>query len=120
MKIKTLNIAILALSLSALVACKDENKETEATPANGPVEKTNNPKTTAALNPVHGEAGHRCDLPVGAPLDQASNATIQQNSTTINSNVSPVRVQGTQVAAKNPAHGQPGHDCSIPVGADLN
>ena len=120
MKIKTFNIAILALSLSAMVACKDETKEVEATPANSEVETTDNSKTMAALNPVHGAAGHRCDLPVGAPLDQASTTTIQQSNTTINPNVSPVRVNGGDTPAKNPAHGQPGHDCSIPVGADLN
>lgn len=121
MKIRTLNIAILALSLSALVSCKDEKKEIEATPANSNVETTSNPKTTAALNPVHGEPGHRCDIPVGTPLDQAASTNLQQtNTTTINPNVSPVRVNGGDTPAKNPAHGQPGHDCSIPVGADLN
>jgi len=119
MKIKILNIAILALSLNAMVACKEEKKETEATPANSKIETTDNPKTTAALNPVHGQPGHRCDLPVGAPLDQAASTQIQQTST-INTNVSPVRVQNGGTPNINPPHGQPGHDCSKPVGSDLN
>ena len=118
MKTRTLNIAILALSLSAMVACKEEKKE--VAPANNEVEATDNTKTTAALNPVHGAAGHRCDLPVGAPLDQAASTSIQQNNTSINPNVSPVRVQGGDTPTINPPHGEPGHDCSKPVGANLN
>ncbi len=121
MKKRLLNSTIIALSLSVMIACKEEKKETEASPANSEVETTDNPKTTAALNPVHGQPGHRCDLPVGAPLDQAASTSLQQtNTTTINPNVSPVRVDGGDTPSKNPPHGQPGHDCSIPVGADLN
>ncbi|WP_026837106.1 hypothetical protein [Gillisia sp. JM1] len=121
MKKRLLNSTIIALSLIVMIACKEEKKETEASPANLEVETTDNPKTTAALNPVHGQPGHRCDLPVGAPLDQAASTSLQQtNTTTLNPNVSPVRVDGGVTPTKNPAHGQPGHDCSKPVGADLN
>lgn len=119
MKIRILNIAIVALSLSAMVACKEEKKETDATPVNSELEATDNSKTTAALNPVHGEPGHRCDLPVGAPLDQAASTQVQQSSA-VSPNVSPVRVQGGDTPNINPPHGQPGHDCSKPVGSDLN
>ncbi len=121
MKTRALNIAILALSLSAMVACKDEKKETE--PAKDQVETTETTeasKTTAALNPEHGAPGHRCDLPVGAPLDQAASSSMQQTNTTINTNVSPVRVQGGDTPTINPPHGEPGHDCSKPVGSELN
>lgn len=120
MKTRTLNIALIALSLSAVIACKEEKKEADVTPANPQVENTTTTKTTAALNPAHGQAGHRCDLPVGAPLDQAAGTSVQQTNSTLNPNVSPVRVQGGDTPAKNPPHGQPGHDCSKPVGADLN
>ncbi|RKS55546.1 hypothetical protein BC962_0510 [Gillisia mitskevichiae] len=120
MRNRLLNITIIALSLSTMIACKDENKEVEASPANLEVEAKDNSKTTAALNPVHGEPGHRCDLPVGAPLDQAASTSLQQNGTIQNPNVSPVRVNGGDTPAVNPPHGQPGHDCSKPVGADLN
>jgi len=76
----------------------------------------------AALNPAHGQPGHRCDIAVGAPLD--SKPTQQ----TINATPQPVAVaqQPTQSVASgggvglNPAHGQPGHRCDIAVGAPLN
>ena len=119
MKIKILNIAVVALSLSAMVACKEEKKEAEAITDNSKVEAIDNSKTTAALNPVHGQPGHRCDIPVGAPLDQAASTQVQQTST-MNPNVSPVRVQGGDNPRINPPHGEPGHDCSKPVGSDLN
>ncbi len=77
-----------------------------------PVLKPNPAK--AALNPKHGEPGHRCDIPVGAPLDakpatapniiQAAAPPVQQSAST----------------APNPKHGEPGHRCDIPVGAPLN
>ncbi len=118
MKTRILNVAILALSLSAMIACKDEKKEVE--PVNDSVEATDNSKTTAALNPVHGEPGHRCDIPVGTPLDQPATTNLQQTNTTINPNVSPVRVQGGDTPTINPPHGEPGHDCSKPVGSELN
>ncbi|TMI61562.1 MAG: hypothetical protein E6H07_18750 [Bacteroidetes bacterium] len=75
------------------------------------------------LNPPHGQPGHDCTIAVGQPL----------KSTT--TNVSPiVNTQPTQAAQTttaptskpvagqprlNPAHGQPGHDCSIGVGMPL-
>lgn len=116
MKIKSISLAILAISLSLLTSCKDEKKET---PANSNIEIQENSKTTAALNPVHGAPGHRCDIPVGAPLDQAASAnTVQQSNPTISSDVSPVWAN-KPAPVKNPPHGQPGHDCAVPVGADL-
>lgn len=66
------------------------------------------------LNPAHGQPGHRCELPVGAPL--TGNASAQTPTT--------IPVATTQQAAPagltlNPAHGQPGHRCDLPVGAPL-
>jgi len=66
------------------------------------------------LNPAHGQPGHRCELPVGAPL--TGNASTQTPTT--------IPVAATQPAAPagltlNPAHGQPGHRCDLPVGAPL-
>lgn len=121
MKIRKLSLGIIALSLVAFTSCKDEEKQ-EATPAQNQVENTtNNSGTTASLNPAHGQPGHRCDIPVGADLNQASgNVQMQQSTNTVNPNVSPVRVNSsTATPAKNPPHGQPGHDCTKPVGADL-
>ena len=89
---------------------------------------------TGTPNPAHGEPGHRCDIPVGSPLStvaapvpapqptqpaQPFNAAPQPTFTT------PVNVQpsspapGTATGKVNPAHGEPGHDCAVPVGSPL-
>lgn len=61
-------------------------------------------KTAPGMNPAHGQPGHRCDIPVGSPLNAPSaKATTPQTP-----------------PGMNPAHGQPGHRCDIAVGAPLN
>lgn len=114
---------ILMASSAIFISCKDENKAAEpATTSQTETTTSESSSTTAALNPSHGEPGHRCDIPVGAPLDQASSVnTAQQQKAATSSSVSPVRVNGASATpTKNPPHGQPGHDCAVPVGADLN
>lgn len=71
------------------------------------------------LNPQHGLPDHRCDLPVGAPLPKGSAATTTPTPAQpqINPNVSPIRVNKNPTV--NPPHGEPGHNCAIPVGAPL-
>jgi hypothetical protein len=71
------------------------------------------------LNPAHGQPGHRCDIQVGAPLNSAP-ANPVQPTTIVTPQSGPVLNQpaGSQVRL-NPAHGEPGHDCSIPVGQPL-
>lgn len=114
MKVRIISLAILALGVSLMVSCKDEEKK-EVTPAQTEVNSTNsNAKTTASLNPEHGQPGHRCDIPVGTPLDQAKTL----NTAPVSTGVSPVWSKNA-APVKNPPHGQPGHDCSVPVGADL-
>src|SRR6187402_3975463 len=87
-------------------------------------------KAGVALNPQHGQPGHRCDIAVGAPLN-APATNIQPNvsatppatssSTTTNTNVQKVLPQAnTSTTALNPKHGEPGHRCDIAVGAPLN
>lgn len=79
---------------------------------------------SAGLNPAHGQPGHRCDIAVGAPLSSAPAATPQQPAVVQST---PVATQAVPAAAPtnvtapgmNPPHGQPGHDCSIAVGAPL-
>lgn len=66
-------------------------------------------------NPAHGLPHHRCDLPVGAPLADASGAAVP---------VAVPQPQNPQQAAPaglkvNPPHGQPGHRCDLQVGAPL-
>lgn len=91
----------------------------------------------AGMNPAHGEPGHRCDIAVGAPLNSppsaqpAINMTPQTQSMPVTSmppsisSPSPVppapSTSGPAVTAPgmNPPHGEPGHDCSIAVGAPL-
>ena len=83
-------------------------------------------KSTAGLNPAHGQPGHRCDISVGAPLDSKPNqpTTITQpavnNPPPLPINVNPQPVTQKVAAGMNPAHGQPGHRCDIAVGAPLN
>lgn len=118
MKLKNISLAIIALGVSLMVSCKDEEKN-EATPAQTEVEAANsNTETTASLNPQHGQPGHRCDIPVGAPLDQAAGNSNTQNTTPASTTISPVW-SSDAAPVKNPPHGQPGHDCAVPVGADL-
>lgn len=76
----------------------------------------------AGLNPPHGEPGHDCAIAVGAPLNgsPAANSPQPTASPTMSFPTpapSPVSVQGGP--RLNPAHGQPGHDCAVQVGAPL-
>ena len=66
---------------------------------------------TAALNPAHGQPGHRCDLAVGAPLNSAPSAASVKPGTA---------AAPASSSNLNPAHGQPGHRCDLAVGAPLN
>lgn len=117
MKLRIISLTIIALGVSLMVSCKDEAKN-EANPAQTEAESTN-ANTTAKLNPEHGQPGHRCEIPVGAPLDQAAgNTTTIQTPPPVSTGVSPVWSSGA-APVKNPPHGQPGHDCAVPVGADL-
>ncbi len=85
---------------------------------------------SSAPNPAHGQPGHRCDIAVGAPLNSAatipSQPKVQQtvSATPASTVVTPAAPAASAISADpnaklNPAHGQPGHDCSIAVGAPL-
>jgi hypothetical protein len=93
-------------------------------------------KVGKGMNPSHGQPGHRCDIPVGAPLNspvaakQTTTSTAQSGSTSQTFNVSPPANNNavpallstetpTVAEGMNPAHGQPGHRCDIAVGAPL-
>lgn len=84
------------------------------------------------LNPPHGQPGHRCDIPVGAPLNskpaqpQPTEVAAQPQVVQQQVVVDPQQAQqhtGTTEAGfsgkPNPPHGQPGHRCDIAVGATL-
>lgn len=95
-------------------------------------------KVAKGMNPSHGQPGHRCDIPVGAPLNSpkasttaTTSAPSQGGSFSEKITVTPPPANstvpallstetGNQVAeGMNPAHGQPGHRCDIPVGQPL-
>lgn len=144
-KIHLLGFAVVAL---AFASCGETKKEpvTEPTPQ---IETTDQNMTTSsepvavettdvnsaeALNPAHGQPGHRCDIPVGAPLSTpagGNQANIPTQGTPAPSDNQPFLVndgakQAPTAAAStlpsgtlNPAHGQPGHRCDIQVGQPL-
>lgn len=104
-----------------------QNTQVQSTPAQQTTVQQNPAATSAApatsdakLNPAHGMPGHRCDIPVGSPLNAAATVT-PATIPAVNSPVSaPLPKAQPQTNAKlNPPHGQPGHDCAIPVGQPL-
>lgn len=84
-----------------------------------------------ALNPEHGQPYHRCDIPVGAPINSAPPAAagspvVTQNAPKTNnfntSPMAPAQNSGTVAGPKpavNPPHGEPHHRCDLQVGAPL-
>ena len=137
-----------------LVSCENKSDNTEqlTAPATSPTTIPIVPVSTdssgisnnnagVALNPQHGEPGHRCDIAVGAPLNTPmTNSSIQPSVTptvtstatpTLATTVAPTITPGSEVkkatpnsntgnATLNPKHGEPGHRCDIAVGAPLN
>ncbi|PZW39222.1 hypothetical protein LX95_02364 [Mesonia algae] len=108
---------VILIALGTLtLSCKDDksNPEEVQKEETTPQKENTTPENDAA-NPPHGEAGHRCDIPVGAPLN--SKPANQQQQIQVNGN--PVQQQARKTENTNPPHGEPGHDCGIPVGAPL-
>ncbi|MCT2563240.1 hypothetical protein [Chryseobacterium herbae] len=102
------------------------------------VQSNPNPAPIAAApgikNPPHGQPGHRCDIPVGQPLNVSPTAI--QTAPGQNPN-NPIKIDANSMSAgkvvvdnnakqvktapgMNPPHGQPGHRCDIPVGQPLS
>ena len=89
---------------------------------------TNNATTTATatgMNPAHGQPGHRCEIPVGAPLNTPASANKPQNTTASTPTVTTTPTAANTVEqvvtaeGMNPPHGQASHRCDIAVGAPL-
>lgn len=80
--------------------------------------------TAAGMNPPHGQPGHRCDIPVGSPLNSKPAAQPTNPTGTISTITTPApapaNAQAATAPGMNPPHGQPGHRCDIPVGSPLN
>jgi hypothetical protein len=159
MDMKNTFIGLIAVSLLA-ASCKKDERATylkEEANAGQPSVALNNTSKTAlmdqagiqsspnpapmatapGMNPPHGQPGHRCDIPVGQPLNgaPATATTVSQNINANGNNivqidpnaVSPGKItlnnNGKQVKTApgmNPPHGQPGHRCDIPVGQPLS
>lgn len=85
--------------------------------------------TAPGMNPPHGQPGHRCDIAVGAPLSSAPakpKTTPQASAQIQPAEFAPPAVKDAAATASvetppgmNPPHGQPGHICSVAVGAPL-
>ena len=92
---------------------------TYATPPEQGVDSSAN--AAVVLNPAHGALGHRCDIAVGQPLNGSAVIPSTTNSTpTPSISLPQLPVQPADKTVRlNPAHGAPGHDCSIAVGQPL-
>lgn len=114
---------------------KQMKNETVTNQVQQPVNSTNvaTTTTTAAAvadgkNPAHGQPSHRCDIPVGAPLNSppattTPKAAVQQQTQSVST---PIQVPAAPAVATtptpegmNPPHGQTNHRCDIAVGAPL-
>ena len=116
--IRKITVLLIVLTLGATSSCKEEPKKIESTTDTSTSvtpklseDNSSVSKGDIALNPAHGQPGHRCDIPVGARLDSvpAKSNNTQSGSPVINSG--DIKL--------NPAHGQPGHRCDIKVGDPL-
>lgn len=125
------------VALPLFISCKDKETPVENAPATiqeatleqkkqalqnvAPTSNTNmNTASGGAINPAHGEPGHRCDIPVGAPL--SGNSANSENTPVQTIDMSQTKTIPTQTsggAGINPPHGQPGHRCDIKVGDPL-
>lgn len=91
-------------------------------------------QTAPGMNPPHGQPGHRCEIPVGAPLNSKPAQNTQSQKPTpivntkpvekpvmnVNSNSGSATIVGMSTPPGiNPPHGQEGHRCDIAVGAPL-
>ena len=114
-------------------------------PPSTPASAQTKTATAQGMNPPHGQPGHRCDIAVGVPLNSPPAAppspappSTPQSSGTPTPSFSPTPLAPVTVPPStpsrpaapppapvvtapgmNPPHGQPGHDCTIAVGAPL-
>ena len=103
--------------------------------------------TNGKINPAHGQPGHRCDIPAGAPLNAVPQKSVAPKAATTNTvttaptivnpstmpalqptqsaqtneaiNVAPALLSNGIGAKLNPEYGKPGHDCKVAVGQPL-
>jgi len=120
---KKISLVLFSIGTLLVYSCRenpktDDKSTTTQSETTAPVKKTVTPVKSAdgvAMNPAHGQPGHRCDIKVGAPLDSAPipvNTNTQTSDVVLDANALPK-------GALNPAHGQPGHRCDVKVGEAL-
>ena len=137
--------SFLFIFLLALTSCKDESiKQVDAssrnvvpfyqnvTPVTDPAVAPSvnqqgapvNATVAKGMNPQHGQAGHRCDIAVGAPLNSpvaaAANSQPQNTPTYTVNNAAGAADETPTAEGMNPPHGQQNHRCDIAVGAPLD
>ena len=102
------------------------NNSAPVAPQSNTVSVNQTQPTAPGMNPPHGQPNHRCDIPVGAPLNSKKAEATTVKTTDIQTiTTAPIAAPqnnagSTPIASgMNPAHGQPGHRCDIPVGAPL-
>ncbi len=93
--------------------------------AQGPtLPQQNANSNSVGMNPPHGQAGHRCDIAVGTPLNSTPNKSASVSKSGSNSATpSIIKSNAPVVVTKpgmNPPHGLAGHRCDVAVGAPLN
>ena len=161
MRTKSIFSLFLFVSLT-LISCKKELEPQESSSSVAPAAETNSPaaintmpssmqqnstganpalpaKTISAtiaegMNPPHGQANHRCDISVGAPLNappgkttaapskSAPMSVTEGSKTTYTTSEVPAVINNTPsktAKGMNPPHGQEGHRCEVAVGAAL-
>ncbi|STD10702.1 Uncharacterised protein [Chryseobacterium carnipullorum] len=86
-------------------------------------------KTAPGMNPPHGQPGHRCDIPVGQPLNSKpapAPVSLRYPCTTTCSKCTKRSRSGNRTSSNgsktqlNPAHGEPWHNCALKVGDPLS
>lgn len=120
---------------SAVIAAQNNSSKIPISNADETPVAANTSSDKPALNPEHGQPYHRCEIPVGEPIDSAppqDNApqvVPQQSAANSSFNTNPIspslapssappKVTGIKPTI-NPAHGEPHHRCDLEVGAPL-
>ena len=132
--------SVAAASLLAFTVAEHLNKPEDFGPkvslSKNNINPVSLPSFSTKKNPAHGQPGHQCGIPVGAPLPSGTKTTTaspafaslslpQSNNQSELVNLAKSTEIGTALdeaksVAINPAHGKPGHRCDIAVGAPLN
>ena len=92
------------------------------------IKSTNSSSTLSTPNPPHGQPGHRCgaaESPINTSSVKTNNSGDSSSATNVNTELkdsihsNAAKSQDTSQVRLNPAHGQPGHVCSVGTGKPL-